>query len=750
MKKYCFLFCVIAICLNPVFAETKYWVGTTGAYSNGANWNTQSNGTGTAGAPANTDNIVIDRNATITIDGAYFPASIWIINNAAVNFINNGTSKTYTIGGGMVSPAFKIENGSSLDVLGSSSIIITIVSGSLAEIYGELDFSGSSSRLDCPFGGGITRIKNGGKIRYGGTSSNTVGAITTFAMENGSVYEIYRDGGSFPTGTYEPNSLLQNTGAVNTPAFFSMNTATGSYGNYEFISPAYTGNTLGINQNITVNNLSITDDGSGKWIFSTTPITAYTLTINGNMNISGGTTLVINNANSGSQATKMLVKGNITNDGLITSTAGNTGSLIEFGGNTDATIHTVANGITNDISILMNKPASKLVALTDVLLPASANSRLTLTNGNIDMKLNNKLLHIQNPAADALSTGSLNSHIIGRLKRNSNQAAAYLFPVSGTGSDWAKAVLTTSNGNATEWTVEFIPSNPDANNGLTPGVIDVVTQFHWNISRAGITPANAGFLELFYSGLTNPGILLPAQAKVVHWDGAAWNSLGGNASAESITNTLGSTGGAAPADPITTFSPFALGGTIGVIPVGIEYLTGYHTGTMHKLSWKVNCVNSTGVFMHLERSQDGRNFFDIHNTYADKLRCLQPFDYADQNPLDGMNYYRLKIVDIDGKISYSNTTGLMNKYKTISVNGIYPNPIPKNRNLSLDMTSDKRQKISISIHDLKGTKLITYTRQAVEGSNKLQLSLPVIPAGTYLVTVNNQEGPLYTGSFVTE
>jgi hypothetical protein len=43
------------------------------------------------------------------------------------------------------------------------------------------------------------------------------------------------------------------------------------------------------------------------------------------------------------------------------------------------------------------------------------------------MLSNNKILFIQNPAANALVTGSAASHIIGKLKRSSNQAAGYNF-----------------------------------------------------------------------------------------------------------------------------------------------------------------------------------------------------------------------------------------------------------------------------------------------------------------------------------
>jgi len=51
----------------------------------------------------------------------------------------------------------------------------------------------------------------------------------------------------------------------------------------------------------------------------------------------------------------------------------------------------------------------------------------------------------------------------------------------------------------------------------------------------------------------------------------------------------------------------------------------------------------------LERSADARNFSSVYSITADAVRCGQPFDYTDAQPLAGMNYYRLKITDADGR-----------------------------------------------------------------------------------------------------
>ncbi len=748
MKKYYLLFLFSTLLTNSIFAATKYWVGTTGAYSNGANWNTMSNGSGTPGAPLNTDDIVIDRNATITIDGTYLPSSLLITNNAVVNFANTSTAKTYTIGGGVISPAFNIANGSTLNITGTGSITLAMLSGSTGAIFGTLDFSGSSSKLDCSFGGGISSIKSGGTIRYGGSSSGTIGTITTFFMESGSTYEIYKDGGSFPTGTYDPNSLILNTGATANLAVMSMNSSTGSYGNYEFNSSLYSGSSTGINQNVSFNNISIVDDGSGKWIFSTSLSSIYTLTINNNLIIGNGSTIVINNAASGSQATTLLIKGNINNNGLITETIGNTGSVIEIGGNTSTTISTVANGITNDISILINKTAGTLTALTDLILPNSPNAKFTLTSGNIDMLTNTKLLFIQNPASNALITGTAASHIIGKLKRSSNQAAGYIFPVSNNAAQFAKTIITTNNNNATDWTVEFVPNNPNATAGLTPGVIDIVTNYYWDISRTGATPADAGFLTFYYGGLTSSSVLLPAQVKVVHWNGTTWQNLGGTDGGGSVDNALGSTGGAAPGDPITTFSPFALGGASGVIPISIEYFNGIKTGNTHKLFFKVNCFSNPRLTLTLERSSNSRNFTSIYSVVADAVRCQQPFDNIDYNPLPGTNYYRLKMTDADGNSTYSNIIGLINNKTGFEVLGISPNPVQNNGNLILNISSAQKTNMQIIITDINGKQVQAISETLSAGSNRLILNVNNFPAGTYQLTCTTAEGIKETTRFI--
>lgn len=735
---------------NKATALTRYWVGTTGNYGVAANWNTLPDGSGTPGVPFNTDDIVIDRNATITIDAAYSPSSLWIVNNAVVNFTTSGIAKTYTIGGGVVSPAFKINAGCTLNILGTSAITIVMFSGT-AEIFGTLDFSGSGAKMDY-FSGGVTRIKNGGVIRYGGLSSNGTGTVATLFAEAGSTYEIYKNAGLFPTGTYDPNSLLLNSGAIDIPAALTMGTSTGSYGNYEFNSPGYSGTTIGINNNCTVHDFSISNTGTGIWTLSTNGSTTYyTMTVNGNLHTAPGTILSINNFAANTLGAKLLIKGNFINNGLITETNNNTWSLIELGGSSSSTFSTVENGITNDVSLKINKSSNaSVMALSDITLPNSISAFLTISNGNLDMLTNNKTLFVQNPIHAAVLGGYASSHIIGKLKRRSNEASCcYDFPVSNNATQMAKVSIWTSSTDETEWTVDFLPVNPNAFNGLTPGSIDKVTNYAWNITRSGVTPSDADFLFVYYDGLTQPLLELPAQAKVVQWNGSLWNSLGGSNTLGYIKSTLGSTGATAPGDPITSFGNFALGGVIGVIPINIEYLKGGKSNNNHILSWKVNCTSSRNITLELERSGDGRKFNNIYSITADYVRCLEPFERIDNDPLPGINYYRLKVTDMDGKTSYSNTIAILNKKTGLEVLSLSPNPVTADNNIILNIASAQDDKVEIVVSDVNGKIVFLQHNVAIiPGSNQLPIELPNLAAGNYHLTVITSKKNKTTLQFV--
>jgi hypothetical protein len=588
--------------------------------------------------------------------------------------------------------------------------------------------------------GGTTTIKSGGAIRDGGNSSNGTGSLSSFIMEENSVYEIYKNGGSFPTGTYHPNSLISNTGATNTPALLLMSSAVGSYGNYDFDSPGYTGSTSGINANVTVNDFNLNASGNGTWIFSTSPSTSYTMTVKGILIVGTDCVLAINKSNSGSQPSLIKVGLDCYIDGILTELGNTNNAILEFYGTEDAYFYAPETGLENDVSITVNKTGGSAVyALSDVFMPASANSKLTFTSGFFDVStFGSATMIIQNPAPGAVVGGSLSSHLIGPMRRFSNQVGSYAFPVSNNNVQYAKALITTAANDLTDWTVQFLEPNPRVSIGLTPGIINTVTNYYWNIFRDGDTPADASTITFQYSDLTNQPVLTPSQLRVVYYNGAIWQNMGGAVNSGSITNTLGTNGAASPADPIFDFGDFALGGLVSVVPVDIEYFSGRRSGKTHDLNWKLNCTSSSEVNMILERSADAAIFTTIHSLTADPQRCLEAFYYQDEAPLPGKNFYRLAVKDADGRIKYSRIISLINPVDKALLAAVYPNPA-SGPAVTAEIVSPASGKAELRIVDQTGKMVSRLQVAIVSGVNKIPVDISSLPAGQYNLIMSGSE-----------
>ncbi len=183
----------------------------------------------------------------------------------------------------------------------------------------------------------------------------------------------------------------------------------------------------------------------------------------------------------------------------------------------------------------------------------------------------------------------------------------------------------------------------------------------------------------------------------------------------------------------TGFSGFGTGVLGFAVPINLNYFTGTRLSNGNLLNWKVNFTGSLWATMILERSFDGRSFSSIHSTTADALRCLQPFDFNDYRPLSGMNYYRLKIVEPDGKTSYSNIVALLNAVKGFEMVSITPNPVVGDY-LTINITSAKASKIDLQISDMQGRQVMRFYSPLIAGYNTIPVKTNKLPAGTYNIS----------------
>lgn len=187
-------------------------------------------------------------------------------------------------------------------------------------------------------------------------------------------------------------------------------------------------------------------------------------------------------------------------------------------------------------------------------------------------------------------------------------------------------------------------------------------------------------------------------------------------------------GSVSPLAISVTDAPINGGTCFNVVPVKLEYINGYKAGNGNGLNWRLSCLSSS-IVMEVQRSSNGRSFDALSSIAATQARCAEPFNYIDEAPLKGRNFYRLKMTDAEGKVSYSPVVLLNNGGAGFEFAGIYPTTV-KNTAL-LNVYSDKATMVQFAITDMSG-RIVAKSKQLVAaGSSNITIDCSKLAAGMY-------------------
>ena len=181
-------------------------------------------------------------------------------------------------------------------------------------------------------------------------------------------------------------------------------------------------------------------------------------------------------------------------------------------------------------------------------------------------------------------------------------------------------------------------------------------------------------------------------------------------------------------------------GQLGPLAIHYEYFTGIKNGNTHVLRWKVTPENTANGKMILQQSADARSFADIYTVKATSLQMLQPFSYTNTQLLKGINYYRLKMIDDNGSITYTSIVALTNAPKGFDVISITPNPVTAGGNFKLNITSAERLPIDIIITDITGRVVLKKHETLFAGFNVVEINAGHLTSGAYQVYGVYEEG----------
>ncbi len=167
-----------------------------------------------------------------------------------------------------------------------------------------------------------------------------------------------------------------------------------------------------------------------------------------------------------------------------------------------------------------------------------------------------------------------------------------------------------------------------------------------------------------------------------------------------------------------------------VLPVSMLYFRAEKVQDQSLLTWATASeVNNSGFI--IERSAEARSWKEIGFMQGNGTQSQQSdYRFVDAHPAKGDNFYRLKQLDIDGTFEYSQVQ--LVRFDKAHQLQIVPNPTNANF-----VIKGLRGNNTIAMANVAGQVLVN-TRAEGVGEKTIQVSH--LPAGTYFVTVVNDDG----------
>lgn len=167
-------------------------------------------------------------------------------------------------------------------------------------------------------------------------------------------------------------------------------------------------------------------------------------------------------------------------------------------------------------------------------------------------------------------------------------------------------------------------------------------------------------------------------------------------------------------------------GTALVLPLNLLRFDAFKNKTNVQLSWKTTNEINTSYFM-LQRSTNGTTFNNIGKVEAVNTSGNNEYSFTDESPVNGINYYRLQMVDIDGKTTYSFIIKIV--FGNTSELQVFPNPA---KNIITINGLQSKGTIKIIAADGKLIKQITIT------GISLQIDISKLAKGMYILQYYNE------------
>ncbi len=178
------------------------------------------------------------------------------------------------------------------------------------------------------------------------------------------------------------------------------------------------------------------------------------------------------------------------------------------------------------------------------------------------------------------------------------------------------------------------------------------------------------------------------------------------------------------------------------LPVTLIRFSAVSENNSAVLAWATSSETNSDVF-EIERSNDARQWTKIGSVQAQgESNATHSYQFADPQPLNGINYYRLKMIDRDATFANSRVVSLhFGSSKSVNV---YPNPV--SQLLQIQVTNNESIQ-SVEIIDLTGKTVYRKLNGLAEVLSK-GIDISKLQQGSYALRIKEQNGVVTTSKII--
>ena len=172
-----------------------------------------------------------------------------------------------------------------------------------------------------------------------------------------------------------------------------------------------------------------------------------------------------------------------------------------------------------------------------------------------------------------------------------------------------------------------------------------------------------------------------------------------------------------------------------VLPLELLSFIGRQNGSTNILEWTTIREENTSHFI-VERSKNGFDFEAIGSLdAAANSDVFLKYTLTDQQPYEGINYYRLKMVDLDKTFTFSQIITLTPE--TIFDGELKIVPIPTKGIANISFNCPYQELSQINVLDISGRIVLKQNIEMQPSMNIIEIDLTNLPPGVYFVKIDN-------------